>query len=398
MPDIPAAIPHAICLTLAGRCHDVEWARFSAADWLLLGEVAETEGVAPLLCHVLDEQGWPASAPEEAQCRLRRALYTSMAADLVMQQELGRVVALLHAGRALDDGMPAVVVLKGGALGRSLYPSPGLRPYSDLDLLVPREQWQAAVTALGSLGYRPDYGSIPERSAGINAAIGYHLPLRGGPGNGTTVELHWALLAGEGNWSSPALDWFWTQTEECAPSFVQLAPTAQLLYLAAHAVLRHGRFARLIWFYDLHLLIERWGDRLDWDELLLRAREFHWADALATALEATRQRFGTPLPEGFVEALRQDADDAARRLVTLKTGGLQTRTRRLWANLLAMPWHARLHLLAVTLWPSAAFLRWRYRPQPEWLWPLLYPYRWLDIVADGIVTLVKMARRRVVER
>lgn len=42
--------------------------------------------------------------------------------------------------------------------------------------------------------------------------------------------------------------------------------------------------------------------------------------------------------------------------------------------------------------PSPAYMRWRYGPRPvlshvegpAWLWPLTYPYRWLDILRDGL--------------
>jgi hypothetical protein len=37
--------------------------------------------------------------------------------------------------------------------------------------------------------------------------------------------------------------------------------------------------------------------------------------------------------------------------------------------------------------PSPAYVRWRYQPRPEWLWPLCYPYRWLDILREGLSTL-----------
>ncbi len=44
--------------------------------------------------------------------------------------------------------------------------------------------------------------------------------------------------------------------------------------------------------------------------------------------------------------------------------------------------------------PQPAFIRWRYKPRPAWLWPLYYPYRWFDFLFDGLRTLLLLARRR----
>ncbi len=50
-------------------------------------------------------------------------------------------------------------------------------------------------------------------------------------------------------------------------------------------------------------------------------------------------------------------------------------------------------LLAIAI-PSPAYVRWRYKPRPAWLWPLCYPYRWLDILREGLSTLWQMASSR----
>jgi hypothetical protein len=39
-------------------------------------------------------------------------------------------------------------------------------------------------------------------------------------------------------------------------------------------------------------------------------------------------------------------------------------------------------------------MRWHYKPRPAWLWPLCYPYRWLDILREGLSTLWRIARNR----
>jgi hypothetical protein len=207
----------------------------------------------------------------------------------------------------------------------------------DLDLLVPEERLAEAVARLKALGYVEPY---PDIAAGFNALFGHHVNLQGGQDIHLTVELHWTLIGGEHDRRSPSLPWFWQQTEKWKmedgnwkmddgvqppipntqypisnaqsptsnlqppTSIFQLTPTAHLLYLCAHLMLQHGEArSPLRWFYDIHLLVTREGQRIDWDELVVRAQEFHWAPAVQAALAGTAARFATPLPAGPLESL-----------------------------------------------------------------------------------------------
>jgi hypothetical protein len=174
-----------------------------------------------------------------------------------------------------------------------------------------------------------------------------------------------------------------------------LAPTAHLLYLAAHLMLHHGGAeARLIWFYDVHLMVEREGDGLDWDELVRRASQFRWAPALAAALRGARDRFGTRLPDGLLEELAVAGNGQTAWLVRRRAAPLQTRATAVFAKVASLDWPARLRLMRAMLAPSAAYVRWRYKPRPPWLWPLCYPYRWADIAWEGATTLYRAITER----
>ena len=157
----------------------------------------------------------------------------------------------------------------------------------------------------------------------------------------------------------------------------------------------------LRWFYDIHLLVERESRRIQWDELVARAREFRWAAAAYAALKGARDRFCSPsagegdtwLPPGVLEALAEASDLQAGRLVARRADSLQTRATGVVAAASSLSPLARLRLLLVIVMPSPAYVRWRYKPRPHWLWPLCYPYRWLDVLREGLTTLWRMAKR-----
>jgi len=340
-----------------------------------------------------------------ARERCAQAYYHTAARNMLLYQELASIL------EALKGAEVPVVVLKGAALAATLYPSIGLRPMGDIDLLVPQARLPEALACLKALGYSE---LIPPMAPGLNRVVGRHVGLDGDKDIPLHVEIHWTLAAGEHDRYAPSMAWFWQQTEEwklegggwkgesilhSPSSAFQLTPTAHLLYLAAHLALQHGGAqAQPIWFYDIDLLARRRGDRLDWDELLRRAQEFRWAAALHAALQGAQDRFGTPLPQGFLDALAETYDRRAARLVERKANPLQTRALRVRNVMAALDWQARLRLALAIALPSPAYMRWRYKPRPKWLWPLCYLCRWLDILREGLSTALKLAMQGSGER
>ena len=391
----------------------------SSDDWHLLAATAQREGVAPLLYHGLKGAGWLASVPSDVQAALRQAYYATTASNLLLYRELSRILTAFNPQSPIPNTQHPipVILLKGVALAATLYSSIGLRPMSDLDLLVPEERLAEAVARLKALGYVEPY---PEMAPGLNALAGHHVHLQGGQDVPVAVELHWTLIGGQHDWRSPSLPWFWQQTEEWRMEmetgvqspisnlqpptsssqseirnlqFEILTPTAHLLYLCAHLMLQHGEArSALRWFYDIHLLIEREGQRIQWDEVVARAREFRWAPAVYAALEGARDRFGTRLPPDVLETLDEASDAQASRLVARRANSLQTRATGVVAAASSLSPGARLRLLLAIALPSPAYMRWRYKPRPAWLWPLCYFYRWLDILHEGLTTMGRMAK------
>ena len=386
-----------LALTAPAHRSDL-WSRLSKEDWSELTRTAQREGVAPVLYYTQESAGWPLEIPEHLREELRADCLKAAGSNLLIYRELSRILSTLQA----ELPHISVVLLKGAALANTVYSSIALRPMTDIDLLLRREHLESAVEALRSIGYRD---AAPEMTPGLSRKTHFQVALKGGPRGYVITELHWSLVGGEGDWRSPDLDWFWAETESwhmleesgksgTALSALQLRPTAHLLYLAAHLMLQHGGAqARLLWEYDIHLLLTPCERRLDWEELRRRAREFRWASALRAALARTHESFRTPLPEGFLRDLEEDEDHRSRSLVQRKEHPVQTRATATWSYLRTLNWRTRLQRALSALWPTPAYVRWRYRPRPEWLWPLCYPYRWLLFACDSAVTLARLAWR-----
>lgn len=359
-----------LCQALLGQAMPEAWGGLTAAEWDRLAMLAANHGVETLLCQRFTADGWPAPLPAAARQKLRAAAYTSRAHNLQLYQELGRLLALL-------TPLTPLVLLKGAALGPGLYAQPALRPLTDLDLLVPSTALAAVTSCLLAHGYR----MVPSLAPELLPQVEPHIALLGGPGGDLSVELHWGLTAGSADWRAAPIDWFWQQTEPwAAPTgFVaqagalRFSPTAQLLHLAAHLVLRHGNTpTRLIWVYDLHLLVGQ--SPIDWPLLVAQARALGWGAVVVAALAQASQCFGTPVPTWVLNALHEPLD---ARTAFYGPASTSYRLRTTWSDLAQIDLPIRLRLLLRVIFPSRAYLRANYQPVWGKLWPLAYPYRWL---------------------
>jgi hypothetical protein len=91
-----------------------------------------------------------------------------------------------------------------------------------------------------------------------------------------------------------------------------LSPAINLLYLAAH--LSHHGFSRLIWFYDLYLVMKKSGDFINWERLIEKAYGYRCAGQVYYSLLHTGYFFGKTAPN---EVLRQLAPPPTKRQATL---------------------------------------------------------------------------------
>jgi hypothetical protein len=291
-------------------------------------------------------------------------------------------------------GIP-LVVLKGACFALTIYPDLGLRPMGDLDLLVPDLKRSEAVQIALSLGY---VDAVPEASPGLRDLLNHEICLQKTGSSSITLEIHHSLVADRSFRYAVPVDWFWEQVEplDASPlkagdlNLLMLAPTAQVLYAASHAMLQHGgRNAPLVWFYDLDRLIRMRTEQMDWDLLLAQAKIIEWGSALEATLSKTVACFGTPIP-GHVLASLSGVSDRHQKLVALKQIQPATHVLEERQKLLSLNGYARIRLLLALIVPSPAYMRWRYRLKTSWALPAWYLFRWWGILKNAGRTLLHL--------
>ena len=388
----------AICKTLSDRMEEVDWSRFDADDWNLLTVMAKTEGVAPLMYWAFKsseetkdqrrktapsgEVAPPSSVPRLAKPTfnaLQREYYSTAAYNALLFSELDRVLT------ALDAADIPVIVLKGAALAQTLYPDPGLRPMSDLDLLVSFERLDHAVQTANDFGYQGD--DAVSYWPSLERVLGHHERLQNK--KDVNLELHWSLTQAI-NGDHTLTDWFWEQTQPLSSNSEaqMLSPTSHLMYLSAHLFLGHGA-ARglLLWLYDLHLLLADSSNKIDWDALLAQAQRLKWNAPLAAALSQLQDIFEMEIPPEILESLKSHQNTRSQKWVKYKSQPNQSRAWAQWQKWRNLTWYGKLAYSLGNFFPAPAFIRKRYDPNPAWLWPLFYFYRWGDMVLEFVKVL-----------
>jgi hypothetical protein len=205
------------------------------------------------------------------------------------------------------------------------------------------------------------------------------------------LELHNSLLQDKSFTYSVPTGWFWESAEPINTfiakgkfnKLLTLAPDAQVLYLAAHTMLKHGgRNVTLRWLYDLHQLICCYPERIDWYSILKRVKELTWGSALHAALSQTHVYFNSPIPEYVFATLSENAD-RYHSLVISKQVPSCTRIQEEYQNLTERKLSWRLISILGLVAPAPSYMRWRYDLKTSWSLPLWYLYRWWVIFIDA---------------
>jgi hypothetical protein len=249
-----------------------------------------------------------------------------------------RVLADLRGAAGALEGIPWFAA-KGPVLAETVYPSPELRAYGDLDLVVPAGAFERAVRALEAMG-----AVIEDRNWALlrrdrRGQLHVRLPL------GTLADVHWHLVN-----RGAVRDQFRVGMEElfARVGWADLAglripvlePTDALLHLALHASLSGCN--RLVWLQDIAAMLRRGGVSLE--DLVRRARAWRVSAQVAIALDHAARVLGAPVPP---ETLRDLYGSRARAAVSRRLGALWPPERSigqdpaaLWAQLVRETWPA----------------------------------------------------------
>jgi hypothetical protein len=279
-------------------------------DWRYLLHAAERQGVTPLL------HDWLERHPELAVDPVwLRQLYDRRWAHHFRNRQL--LAELLRVAGGAAEARIDLMALKGARLAVDYYRSPGLRPLSDLDLLVRPADVLKFGEVLRRLGYReieppPSYvdaSRLDEQSReycwlatrqGLDVLVEYRT---------TPMEVTVARLGDlDRTFAEPlrshAAD-VWRRAgaaREPGSALIPMSPEDLLLQVATHLAAKHLDF-RLIWLHDLARIVTV-AQPFDWGYTARTAAALRLAGPVSAALEASVHWMGAPIASTDLDRVR----------------------------------------------------------------------------------------------
>jgi len=218
-----------------------------------------------------------AAAVEAARAAARERWFDLVAHSLLIRQRTVMIVDALA-----DAAVPAGLV-KGEDFADRLYSPASLRPFRDIDLILPREQMPTAAAVMEALGFREAGCGRHAGEYGERTWDGPDRPL-------VRVDLHWNLINSptQRHQSSLPYEAFaWTpETGRTGARRLYTSPAGMLLIAAVHAALGH-RFDRLQQLCDIRQICRGAAGEVDVEWLAEAATRHGVATAVAGALEVT---------------------------------------------------------------------------------------------------------------
>ncbi len=273
----PGADARAEVLDLVGR----------SVDWPQLLRRAACEGVSPLLYRNL--RPLEAYVPEEALASLRKTYFANEARNTRLFR---RISPLLEAVSA--SGIRAVIT-KGARLALTVYPEIGLRPFTDIDLIVHPGDWPALSKALSGLGYVLESRGrtrLHPRDRSLDWTFSPYFRL-----GDLVVELHFAYLGLHVPFRSE--EDFWASALSVGRDGAEAritSPEYELCYLCLHA--QQHSYGRLMWLTDIAELGSR-AD-VDRDKVARIARREGIGAVVRYGFELVNAFWSGTIPAGFV--------------------------------------------------------------------------------------------------
>jgi len=351
----------------------------SPAQWANIVRAAQQHGLASVLHNALCATGNFEKLDSDSRQPLERARWQTTAANWNAYCELERLLRLFAPAQI------PVVLLKGSALALTLYPDMSLRPFSDIDLLIRDSDLLRVRGLLLENGYEP----LDEMAAGTSLDFAGEQTFSRKMRPPVDVDLHRHVAVSAAYRRRVPIEWFWERTEAITVNGQrawQLRPDAQWLQLSLHYALNHHQ-ARLIWSYDLALLLNSWGQRMDWQALAATARQFGTLPPLQYALKHVTAFWGVSLPADAQSAWAKGQGSPRARLIFALARAREPHARAFWDGFSMPGAKAKAKFFGRHLFPTRAYMRSRYLIRDERAIPLYYVWR----VVAGMYQVVRSA-------
>ena len=219
--------------------------------------------------------------------RIRGVYKRTWVRNQLLFRDLTTVVQSLHLENI------NVLLLKGAALTLQLYKDYGLRPMSDIDILIPNKHVKDAINVIEQNGWKPK-----------NPIIG-HNPLYHATefinSKGNELDLHWQVLYLDA--TKDYEDTYWKRSDEILLANVLVkvpSLTDQLIQACIHGY-RWDPYPPLRWIVDSYFILQT--SNIDWGYLVDHSKQLGASIFMSHALKYLKDEYHLAIPESVIEAI-----------------------------------------------------------------------------------------------
>ena len=290
-------------------------------------------------------------------------------------RNLSRIIELRRVNEACEQRKIPLLVVKGPVLGACLYGDVALRPFGDLDLIVPVQERERAIECLSDLGFVPQFQLTPsERRRFFRRYSELHFT---SATTGTMIDLHWELISQRYEFAH-LLDGYWQRatTVQIGPMMLRTLSTHDLfVFLLLHAAKHEWR--SLGWLVDLAWLEARQA-QFDWNRLRDAAARLgiskivHISRRLSERLFGAQGTSATGVPADRYDPLVEEILDGLSRDVAIIEPPHRWPWQRIYFRALDRIRDKLRYVYDILLAPTP--LEWKTLPLPAgttWLYPLI---------------------------
>lgn len=276
-------------------------ARLSALEWDLLIRQGRSANLLARLCEVLDNAGQLAKMPPAPQTHLLSARSIAERQRIATRWEIECI------RKAVAGATDRLILLKGAAYLASGLPVSASRLFSDVDVLVRRNELPEVESALIMHGWQGDDKS--EYDQNYYRQWMHEIPPMHHTRRGTSIDVHHSILpeTARVKVNTTALFDAAVPVDGHEGVFV-LRPAEMLLHSATH-LFHEGEFDNALRdLFDLDALIRHFStDSTFWPTLLERADILSLQRPLYYALRYAHRLLGTAVPDSVLTAIARFA-------------------------------------------------------------------------------------------
>lgn len=270
-------------------------------NWKYIIEKGQDNSIAPLLYYNLSK--YQGKIPCDTFLNLKNTFDNTKRNNLLLYQELHKIILCFR-----ETKIP-FILLKGIDLAKRIYPDISLRPMTDIDILIKKEDLPRIEKALMPLNYLmyPNYYKVLDKPASpyLNAVVCKKLTVPF-----ISLHFHWHIISNTffpfyGYISSLDIEKIWRNAETAeidGLGVLRMDHNDLLFFLSLHGF-KHF-FNSLIYLSDIDALLTKYRERLDWQKIIRDAFEFNLDRPLYFCLYFTKEILKTNISVNILNKLK----------------------------------------------------------------------------------------------